>query len=86
VEVPNKGTVSTDDVATAQSGNVDGSTLRKLPHFPAKMVKLDKNGKAKKPPKPKSAKNAQEYAKMLDEGWVLDPKPTEQLMMFNNNN
>ena len=85
-EVPNKGTVSTDDVATAHSGKVDGSTLRKLPHFPAKMVKLNKYGSVKKSPRPKWANNAQEYAKMLDEGWVLEPKDIEQLIMFNDNN
>ena len=84
-KVPDKGTVSTDDVATAHSGNFDSSTLRKLPHFPAKMVKLTNDGKVKKSPRPKLANNVQEYAKMLDEGWVLEPKVTEQLMMFNDN-
>ena len=85
-EVSDKGTVSKDNFATPHSGYVDGSTLRKLLHFPVKMVKLNKYGTVKKSPKPKFANNAQEYAKMLNEGWVLEPKPIEQLMMFNKNN
>lgn len=85
-EVSDKEAIPSDDVTIAQRSNVDGSSLRKLPHFPATMVKLSRNGTVKKTPKPKSANNAQEYAKMLDEGWVLEPKDTEQLIMFNNNN
>lgn len=82
-EVANKGNVSTDDPATAHNANVNATTLRKLPHFPATMVKLNKNGEARKSPKPKSVNSAQEYAKMLDEGWTLDPKSTQQFLMFN---
>jgi hypothetical protein len=81
----NKGKGLTDDAATAHSSNDDGSTLRNLPHFPAKMVKLNKNKTVKKSPKPKLVNNAQEYAKMLDEGWVLERKDIEQLTMFDNN-
>ena len=66
-------TIDSKPIAAPTSTN-GGSDLPKLPKFPATMVKLNKNGSVKKSPKPRTVNNAQEYVKMLDEGWVLAPE------------
>lgn len=84
-EVSVQETVTTANVDPTPSGNIEATPKRTLPHsYPVTMVKLTKDGKVKKSPKPIQVHSHQEFIGKLDEGWVL--KPVEQLTMFNDNN
>ena len=83
-EVSVQETVTTANVDPTPSGNIEATPKRTLPHsYPVTMVKLTKDGKVKKSPKPIQVHSHQEFIGKLDEGWVL--KPVEQLTMFNDN-
>ena len=87
------GEVSVQEIETKENvvptpiENIEATPKRTLPHsYPVTLVKLTKDGKVRKSPKPIKVHSHQEFIDKSDEGWVLEPKPTEQLMMFNDNN
>lgn len=80
-------TETKENVVPTPIENIEATPKRTLPHsYPVTLVKLTKAGKVKKSPKPITVDSHQEFINKSDEGWVLEPKPTEQLMMFNDNN